>query len=118
MAFDKISNNSLQFVYEVAADPENAKGLCHSYLEKVEALDVKVPSFDPSLEWLNVSKALSFEEELSGKICVLDFFTYCCINCMHILPGMYSYVRFYDHFDITLSQNLRFGCPLDHEMIN
>ena len=41
----------------------------------------------PGLTWFN-SGALSFEEHLKGKLVVLDFFTYCCINCMHILPDL------------------------------
>ena len=45
------------------------------------------PEFPPGLEWFN-SGALSFERELRGKIVVLDFFTYCCINCMHVLPDL------------------------------
>lgn len=45
------------------------------------------PEFPPGLTWFN-SGPLSFEEHLKGKIVVLDFFTYCCINCMHILPDL------------------------------
>jgi uncharacterized protein YyaL (SSP411 family)/thiol-disulfide isomerase/thioredoxin len=41
---------------------------------------------DPSL-WLNTERPLSLEE-LEGQIVVLDFFTYCCINCMHVLPEL------------------------------
>ena len=26
--------------------------------------------------------------ELKGRVVVLDFWTYCCINCMHVLPGL------------------------------
>ncbi|XLU42425.1 hypothetical protein S245_037239, partial [Arachis hypogaea] len=26
--------------------------------------------------------------DLKGKVVVLDFWTYCCINCMHVLPGL------------------------------
>lgn len=40
------------------------------------------------LEWFNVSEPLSFSKHLKGKVVVLDFFTYCCINCMHILPDL------------------------------
>ena len=25
---------------------------------------------------------------LNGKVALLDFFTYCCINCLHILPDL------------------------------
>ena len=38
-------------------------------------------------DWMN-SEPLSFSKDLRGKIVVLDFFTYCCINCMHILPDL------------------------------
>lgn len=37
---------------------------------------------------MNVHKPLTLKEDLKGKIVVLDFFTYCCINCMHILPDL------------------------------
>lgn len=35
-----------------------------------------------------MSEPLSFNKHLKGKIVVLDFFTYCCINCMHIIPDL------------------------------
>lgn len=35
-----------------------------------------------------MSEPLSFSNHLKGKVVVLDFFTYCCINCMHILPDL------------------------------
>ncbi|KAL5983467.1 Protein SUPPRESSOR OF QUENCHING 1, chloroplastic [Asimina triloba] len=28
------------------------------------------------------------EEDLKGKVVLLDFWTYCCINCMHVLPDL------------------------------
>lgn len=40
------------------------------------------------LDWINVSEPLSLKTSLRGKVVVLDFFTYCCINCMHILPDL------------------------------
>lgn len=40
------------------------------------------------MHWFNVSEQLSINKQLKGKIVVLDFFTYCCINCMHILPDL------------------------------
>lgn len=35
------------------------------------------------LEWMNVSSLLNLEQ-LKGKVVVLDFFIYCCINCFYI----------------------------------
>ena len=32
--------------------------------------------------WLNTARPLNLRE-LRGKIVLLDFWTYCCINCIH-----------------------------------
>ena len=37
--------------------------------------------------WLNVPAPLTLAA-LRGKVVLLDFWTYGCINCMHILPGL------------------------------
>lgn len=55
--------------------------------------------FSTDLDWFNVTEPLSFEENLAGKIVVLDFFTYCCINCMHILPDLHSLEQLYSPED-------------------
>ncbi|RZC32846.1 NHL repeat-containing protein 2 [Asbolus verrucosus] len=56
------------------------------YLENLNYQPIK--DFSQGLEWFNVSEPLSFSKHLKGKIVVLDFFTYCCINCMHIIPDL------------------------------
>ncbi|XP_054272823.1 NHL repeat-containing protein 2 [Macrosteles quadrilineatus] len=57
--------------------------------ERTNSNGNKLPKdFHIGLDWINTSKALSFEKELKGKVVVLDFFTYCCINCMHVLPQL------------------------------
>ncbi|MEA1952532.1 MAG: thioredoxin-like domain-containing protein [Planctomycetota bacterium] len=48
---------------------------------------VAVPDLPEGLTWLNTSKPLRLDE-LRGKFVLLDFWTYCCINCMHILPEL------------------------------
>lgn len=40
--------------------------------------------FDADLPWLNVSRALTLSD-LEGKVVILDFWTYGCINCIHVL---------------------------------
>ena len=37
--------------------------------------------------WLNHDGALSLDR-LRGRVVVLDFFTSCCINCLHVLPEL------------------------------
>lgn len=45
------------------------------------------PSLDGGTEWMNTSGPISLQE-LRGKIVLLDFWTYCCINCIHVLPDL------------------------------
>jgi thiol-disulfide isomerase/thioredoxin/outer membrane protein assembly factor BamB len=42
---------------------------------------------DGGVEWLNTSGEISLKD-LRGKVVLVDFWTYCCINCMHILPDL------------------------------
>jgi thiol-disulfide isomerase/thioredoxin len=42
--------------------------------------------FPSRLEWLNTGPLT--KADLQGKFVLLDFWTYCCINCMHILPEL------------------------------
>ncbi|KAI5103328.1 NHL repeat-containing protein 2, partial [Silurus meridionalis] len=70
---------------------EEKENLVYQYLRKLDKNeDLKIPDFDEGLEWLNTEGPLSLQRELSGKVVVLDFFTYCCINCMHILPYLHQ----------------------------
>src|SRR3954451_9189063 len=48
---------------------------------------VNAPDFPEGLQWLNTDRPISIRE-LRGKIVLLDFWTYCCINCMHIIPNL------------------------------
>jgi thiol-disulfide isomerase/thioredoxin/DNA-binding beta-propeller fold protein YncE len=45
------------------------------------------PSLAGGTGWLNTSRNIDLRE-LRGKIVLLDFWTYCCINCIHILPTL------------------------------
>lgn len=49
--------------------------------------EVNAPDFPAGMEWLNTERPLSLRQ-LRGKVVLLDFWTYCCINCMHILPDL------------------------------
>ncbi len=46
------------------------------------------PEFPAGLDWINTGgKALSLEQ-LRGKVVLLDFWTFGCINCIHIIPDL------------------------------
>ena len=50
---------------------------------------IKAPEFPSGLRWLNTAgRELYFNKELKGRIVIIDFWTYCCINCMHVLPDL------------------------------
>jgi len=53
-----------------------------------DAGHVRAPELQPNLGWLNTDKPLRLGQELKGHVVLLDFWTYCCINCMHILPDL------------------------------
>ena len=48
---------------------------------------VPAPEFPDGLDWLNTAAPLRLEA-LQGKIVLLDFWTYGCINCIHIIPDL------------------------------
>jgi thiol-disulfide isomerase/thioredoxin len=48
---------------------------------------VRAPELTGAVDWLNVPEPLTLEK-LRGKVVLLDFWTYGCINCMHILPDL------------------------------
>src|SRR3972149_12207184 len=45
------------------------------------------PEFPDGLDWLNTDRPLTIAE-LRGKVVLLDFWTYGCINCIHIIPDL------------------------------
>lgn len=51
--------------------------------------NLRAPEFPETFKWLNTDKPLSLRA-LKGKIVLLDFWTYGCINCMHILPDLHK----------------------------
>ena len=48
---------------------------------------VAAPDFPTGLDWLNTERPLTLAE-LRGKIVLLDFWTYGCINCIHVIPDL------------------------------
>ncbi|MDX2037797.1 MAG: thioredoxin-like domain-containing protein [Isosphaeraceae bacterium] len=44
-------------------------------------------SLEGGIDWINTDRPIHLEK-LRGKIVLLDFWTYCCINCHHVLPDL------------------------------
>jgi len=53
----------------------------------MKTVRVRAPELPQNYPWLNTDKPLSLQQ-LRGRIVILDFWTYCCINCLHVLPDL------------------------------
>ncbi|XP_024977905.1 protein SUPPRESSOR OF QUENCHING 1, chloroplastic [Cynara cardunculus var. scolymus] len=60
-----------------------------------------VPEFPAKLDWLNTTP-LQLRRDLKGKVVLLDFWTYCCINCMHVLPDLEFLEKKYKDMPFTV----------------
>uniref|UniRef100_A0A8C3YSH1 NHL repeat-containing protein 2 n=1 Tax=Catagonus wagneri TaxID=51154 RepID=A0A8C3YSH1_9CETA len=92
---------SLEYALLDAVTQEEKASLVYQYLQKVDGWeqDLSVPEFPEGLEWLNTEESISIYKDLCGKVVVLDFFTYCCINCIHLLPDLHALEHTYSDKD-------------------
>ncbi len=56
--------------------------------KKEEKKKVAAPELEGGVAWLNTGGPLTIKKDLKGKIIILDFWTLCCINCIHIMPDL------------------------------
>lgn len=54
----------------------------------------------------SAEKCVAFEQDLKGKVVLLDFWTYCCINCMHVLPDLEFLEKKYKDMPVSFCQYL------------
>ncbi len=67
--------------------PANTLALAQVPPVKKPSGKAQAPDFDGGVAWLNTAKPISIKD-LKGKIVLLDFWTLCCINCIHTLPDL------------------------------
>lgn len=68
-------------------------------------------------EWLNTSRTLN-AEDLKGRILLLDFWTYCCINCIHVMPDLhYLEDKFGDDLTVIGVHSAKFNNERETENI-
>ncbi|CAO3403354.1 cytochrome c biogenesis protein DipZ [Azospirillum palustre] len=67
----------------------DARRVYHSSLP-VEGI---LPSLDGATDWLNAKPLTT--EELRGKVVLIDFWTYSCINCIRTLPYLRAWAEKY-----------------------
>nr|XP_034989105.1 NHL repeat-containing protein 2 isoform X2 [Zootoca vivipara] len=95
------AQSQLDCALKEATTAQEKENLVYQHLRKVDTWerDLKVPEFGADLQWLNTEESLSLYKDLCGKVVVLDFFTYCCINCIHLLPDLHELEQKYSAKD-------------------
>jgi DNA-binding beta-propeller fold protein YncE len=65
----------------------NSNSMKGSAMSAQETPRVRAPEITGGRGWLNTDKPLTIAA-LKGKVVLLDFWTYGCINCIHIIPDL------------------------------
>lgn len=65
-----------------ASAAKGARAMLYRQAERVRA-----PELEGGRGWLNTDAPLSLAA-LRGKVVLLDFWTYGCVNCMHVIPDL------------------------------
>ncbi len=72
---------------------------------------VRAPELDGAVAWLNTPSPITLAQ-LRGKVVLLDFWTFGCINCQHVLPDLQRLqARFHDDLVVIGVHSAKF----DHE---
>ncbi|NWY09516.1 NHLC2 protein, partial [Aphelocoma coerulescens] len=95
------AQTQLEYALLDADTVQEKENLVYQYLKKMDSRerDLTVPELGGDLQWLNTEGPISLHKDLSGKVVVLDFFTYCCINCLHLLPDLHALEHQYSDKD-------------------
>jgi DNA-binding beta-propeller fold protein YncE/cytochrome oxidase Cu insertion factor (SCO1/SenC/PrrC family) len=75
------------------------------------------PELDGGVGWLNTAGPVKLKD-LRGKIVVLDFWTFCCINCIHTLPDLAKLEKKYANQLVIIGvHSAKFDAEKDSENI-
>lgn len=78
---------------------------------------VRAPEFPAGMEWLNTNAPLTMYE-LKGKVVLLDFWTYCCINCIHVIPDLKKLeAKYHDELVVVGVHSAKFTTEQETENI-
>lgn len=78
---------------------------------------VRAPELPQNSIWLNTDRPL-FLKDLKGRIVILDFWTYCCINCLHVLPDLkYLEQKYQDSLTVIGVHSAKFDNEKEAENI-
>jgi len=69
------------------AGTAGAQGPAQGEIMQSHSQHVRAVEFPSYADWLNTDRRYSLAD-FRGHFVLLDFWTYCCINCMHVLPDL------------------------------
>ncbi len=72
------------FLAEIKKHPESEA----KEEEKVASINPIYQFITQVSDWLNVSRTIT-PKDLESRVILLDFWTFCCINCMHVIPDLH-----------------------------
>ena len=70
-----------------SADTDTGTSTSTTTTQPSVAGTVDAPEFPEGLDWINTAEPITLNQ-LKGKVVVLDFWTYGCINCIHVIPDL------------------------------
>ncbi len=77
----------------------------------------RAPSLDGGLGWINTAGPVDLKD-LRGKFVLIDFWTFCCINCMHELPELKTLEKAYPNNLVVLGvHSAKFEAEKDSQNI-
>jgi thiol-disulfide isomerase/thioredoxin len=79
---------------------------------------VRAPELSGSGGWIGTGGVPLRLADLRGRIVVLDFWTFCCVNCLHVLDELRPLEeRYSDVLDVVGVHSPKFAHEADHEAV-
>ncbi len=79
---------------------------------------VRAPELEGSGGWIGTGGRELRLADLRGRIVVLDFWTFCCVNCLHVLDELRPLEeRFADVLDVIGVHSPKFAHEADHDAV-
>jgi thiol-disulfide isomerase/thioredoxin len=75
------------FISKGLSNNAKAEGNETNMSANTEKKVIRAPELNGGTGWLNTDRPI-YISDLKGKVVLLDFWTYCCINCMHVIPDL------------------------------
>ncbi|KAL4715128.1 hypothetical protein ACJJTC_012175 [Scirpophaga incertulas] len=92
---DYVAQACMDLTEQILNNKDEEESFISNHIKKVWSTVAPIEDFKKNLEWVNVNVPISLTEHCLGKIVVLDFWTYCCINCYHVLPDLAMIEKLY-----------------------